>query len=132
MIQFNFFGENARFHHIGMAVRSIEALSPLSEIITDPNQKVSVTFVLINGLLIELIEPYGDNSPVTQSLQKGTKLIHLCYEVNDLEATIKCCRKNGFHCISPPVPAVAFNRRKIAWLYSNQYGLFELLDINSV
>lgn len=128
MVELNFFGEYTKFDHIGIAVRSIKEVDPFSEIVTDPIQKVSVAFVLVNGIKIELIEPYGDNSPITESLKKGVKFLHLCYTVCDIEMAIKECRKHGFHCITRPMSAVAFNDRKIAWVYSNKYGLFELLE----
>jgi len=128
MIEFDFFGDGARLHHLGVAVRSIEEVSPSSETITDPIQKVTVAFVRVNGIPFELIEPNGDHSPITRSLEKGVKLLHVCYSVPDLEMVIKACRKHGFHCIERPVPAVAFDNRKIAWVYSSQYGLFELLE----
>lgn len=128
MIEVNFFGKDARFHHIGLAVRSIKDASPLSEIITDSNQGVSVAFVLVNGIKMELIEPYGDNSPIAQSLSKGIKLLHICYAVSDIERVTKECRKYGFHRIAKPVPAVAFQNKRITWVYSNKYGLVELLE----
>ncbi|MFQ5823910.1 MAG: VOC family protein [bacterium] len=128
MIKLDFFGENAKFDHIGLAVKSIKDVSPSSEIITDPIQRVSVAFVIVNGIKIELIEPYGDNSPVTDSLKKGVKFLHMCYAVSDIELVLKECRKHGFHPIARPVPAIAFNNKKIAWVYSNKYGLFELLE----
>ena len=128
MIEFNFFGDDARFHHLGIAIRSINSVSPLSELITDPIQKVNVAFVCLNGMQCELIEPSDKKSPVTRSLEKGVKILHICYVVPDIEIVIKTCREYGFHCIRRPVPAVAFDNRKIAWVYSKQYGLFELLE----
>jgi methylmalonyl-CoA/ethylmalonyl-CoA epimerase len=128
MIELSFFGEDAKFHHLGVAVRSIREASPLSEPIIDRIQEVAVAFVYLNGIQFELIEPYGKRSPITQSLEKGLKLLHVCYAVPDLKVAIKMCRRYGFHSIRQSVPAVAFNNRKIAWVYSNQYGLFELLE----
>lgn len=128
MIALDFFGEDARFHHVGIAVRSIKEVSPSSEPIIDPIQKVAVAFVCMNGLVLELIEPYGDASPITRSLEKGVKLLHVCYEVPDLQTALQACRKRGFHGISRPVPAIAFDNRKIVWAFSIQYGLFELLE----
>jgi len=132
MIDCNFFGDGAKLHHLGIAVRSIEEVSPSSETITDPIQKVTVAFVRVNGITFELIEPCGDHSPITRSLENGVKLLHVCYSVPDLEMVIKACRKHGFHCIERPVPAVAFDDRKIAWVYSSQYGLFELLEDSGI
>lgn len=124
----HFFGENARFHHIGLAVKSIKQVSPSSEIIVDSVQKVFLAFVSVSGVKIELLEPLGENSPISESLKKNIKLLHICYSVPELETAIKECRKYGFHCIAQPVPATAFNNQKIAWVYSTEYGLFELLE----
>ena len=128
MIELNFFGDNARFHHIGMAVPSIREVSPDSLMTKDEIQKVVVSFVSLNGVKLELIEPDGGQSPVVLSLKKGIKLVHICYEVDDIEKALKECHKHKFHCIARPQPATAFDNNKIAWVYSKHYGLFELLE----
>ena len=128
MIQLNVFGQNARLDHIGVVVKSIRDVSPSSQVVTDKIQKVSVAFVILNGVKIELVEPYGHLSPVAASLSKGTKFLHMCYRVSDIERILKGCRKHGFHLIKRPVPAVAFGNKRIAWVYSDKYGLFELLE----
>lgn len=127
-VKFDFFGEGARFHHLGIVVRSIKDVSPKSEPITDPIQQVAVAFVCVNGLSVELIEPCGEQSPVLRSLNEGIKLLHVCYIVPDLPVGINICRKHGFHCVRQPVSARAFGNAKITWVYSNRYGLFELLE----
>ncbi len=122
------FGPDATLHHVGLVVPVIDSLSPGSEVCFDPLQKVNVAFVNLQGVPVELIEPQGDDSPVMQSLRKGIKLVHLCYEVTDLEAVIQHCAEEGFRCIAQPVPAVAFGQRHIAWVYHKVFGLFELLE----
>ena len=128
MVKCDFFGEGARFHHLGIVVRSIKNASPQSEPITDPIQQVAVAFVCVNGLSVELIEPCGEHSPVLRSLNEGVKLLHVCYIVPDLPVGISICRKHGFHRVRQPVPARAFGNAKITWVFSNRYGLFELLE----
>lgn len=128
MEKLNFFGKDAKFEHVGLVVSSINEAIKNSETITDLTQKVSVAFVSINGIKIELIEPLEGDSPVIQSLQKGHKLLHICFKTPDIEASIKEARNYGLHCITRPVPAKAFDNNKIAWLYSSIYGLFELLE----
>jgi methylmalonyl-CoA/ethylmalonyl-CoA epimerase len=124
----HFFGEKARFHHIGLAVKSIRDVSPSSEVIVDSVQKVFLSFVSVGGIKIELLEPSGEDSPVFESLKKNVKLLHICYSVPEVQTAVKECRKYGFRCIARPVPAAAFNNRKIAWVYSPVYGLIELLE----
>lgn len=128
MFELDCFGPGARFHHIGMVVRSIEKNHCVAEKIWDPIQKVSVAFISLNGLNIELIEPEDDESPVSLSLKKGIKLLHLCYTVPNIEEALAVCKKQKFHCISRPVPAVAFDNKPIIWVYSRIYGLVELIE----
>lgn len=123
-----FFGEDAEFDHVGIAVRSIDNILKNANKITDAVQKVKVTMISINNLKIELVEPITKDSPVTQILKKGQNLYHICYKVRDIYSAIKASRASGFHCIAMPVPAVAFDNRKIAWLFSRSLGLFELLE----
>jgi methylmalonyl-CoA/ethylmalonyl-CoA epimerase len=125
----NFFGENAVFEHIGLAVSSIHtAAEDHIESVADERQQVSVAFVNLHGIQVELIEPFTETSPISQNLRQGQKLVHLCFQVPALEAAITHARQHGFYCIAQPVPATAFDERKIAWLFSQTYGLIELLE----
>jgi methylmalonyl-CoA/ethylmalonyl-CoA epimerase len=124
----NAFGDGAAFHHVGIGVGSIEKVSPDAVVSEDPIQKVKVAFVELNGATIELVEPLGDDSPVCRSIREGVKLLHLCYTVPDIELALQRSRTLGFRCIQSPVPAVAFNNCRIAWVFSLDYGLVELLE----
>ena len=124
----NFFGEHAEFEHAGIAVRSISDTAEGVEITEDPIQRVNVAFIYINDLKVELIEPLAEKSPITNILKKGQSLYHLCFRVPDINNALETARKHGFHCIARPVPAKAFNEKKIAWVFSKTYGLFELVE----
>jgi methylmalonyl-CoA/ethylmalonyl-CoA epimerase len=123
-------GPHATFHHVGVAVESIRRVvnDPSLNVVTDEVQQVSVAFVEMGGVTVELIEPLGDASPIALSLQKGQRLVHLCFEVADLEAAIAAGRTSGLHRIATPVPAAAFGNRRIAWLFSRHFGLIELVE----
>lgn len=127
-VMFNPFGESATFHHVGLVVRSIADVSPSAETWTDTAQLVKVAFVVLQGLRVELVEPISDKSPVSRALEKNQKLLHLCYEVEDIALAIDASRKKGFYCFAKPVPAIAFDNRRIAWLSHKEYGVFELLQ----
>jgi methylmalonyl-CoA/ethylmalonyl-CoA epimerase len=128
VIEYAFFGKEASFHHIGLAVKSIRAVSPSSEIVVEPTQRVSLSFVRLNGITVELLEPWGDDSPIARSLRDGVKLLHLCYEVPSLEVALELSRPAGFHRLGPPVSAPVFDNRRIVWVVSKEYGLFELAE----
>ena len=131
MIECAFFGDGARFHHIGLAVSSICELCPDCEIVSEQTQKVSLAFIKVSGVTIELLEPLDEKSPIARSLREGVKLLHLCYEVPDLESALERCCAEGFHRISKPVPTTALDNRRIVWVFSKHYGLVELLESES-
>ena len=126
-----FFGPDASFHHIGLAVESIRAVNPSCEIFVEKKQRVSLTFISVHGVRIELLEPLGDGSPILSSLNKGTKLLHLCYEVPNLDTAVETCKPRGFHAISRAFPAPLYGNRRVIWVYSTHFGLFELLEKGS-
>jgi methylmalonyl-CoA/ethylmalonyl-CoA epimerase len=130
-----------KMHHIGYVVASIQesgrsfALSLGAtwdgSIIFDPIQKVRVTFLqghCSTDPLVELVEPGGPESPVTRFVERGGGLHHLCYEVEDLESHLAFCKSVGTIIIRPPVPAVAFGGRRIAWAVTKKKLLVEFLE----
>ena len=129
-----------KFHHLGIACQDIEATSthylPLgyicSEIIEDPLQNVRIAFLTHSSMpMLELLSPVNENSPVVEILRKnGTTPYHICYEVNEMEATIKQLRKKRYLIVSKPKKAVAIDGRKVAFLYNSEVGLIELLEIS--
>jgi len=128
MVECEFFGKEAKLHHIGLAVKSIEEVCPACKPFAEQTQKVSLAFVELNGVRIELLEPLGETSPIAKSLQDGVKLLHLCYEVADLEEAVEQSRAAGFHRLTRPVPAPIFENRRIVWTFSKEFGLFELVE----
>lgn len=123
------FGADAALHHIGLAVQRIEdvAIPELVEI-EDKNQGVRIAFVRLEDCCVELLEPMDKSSPVAGSLKKNNKLLHICFEVNNLEEAIRSATSYGFRVIHSPVGAVAFGGRTICWIFSPVWGLIEILE----
>ena len=129
-------------HHIGIAVADLEAALPFyrqafgftvaSGPFDDPIQKVKVCFVGCAPCLIELIAPLAQDSPINRTLAKGIGAYHLCYEVDEVPATLDALRAQGCLPVSGPVPAVAFGGRKIAWLMTPTQQLVEILERQAV
>jgi methylmalonyl-CoA/ethylmalonyl-CoA epimerase len=126
--QLDLLGPGTTFHHVGLVVAQIEAAFPGIEKVHDPIQRVCVAFVDLHGAVVELIEPAGEKSPVASSLAKGQKLVHLCYCVPRLEDAVAHAEQHECRQLSEPAPAIAFNGRRIVWLYHPTYGLIELLE----
>ena len=129
MVDINIFGNDTVFHHVGLAVQSIkDVIGDETEIVADDIQRVSVAFIQMGKIMIELIEPLNELSPVNSSIEKGMRLVHLCFQVDDLDKAIEEGRKRGFHRIAKSVPAKALKNKRIAWVFSKTYGLIELLE----
>src|SRR5579884_2446868 len=85
-----------KLNHVGVATPSIEDSQRLyrdmfgATDITDkralPEQGVWVSFVNLQNAQIELIEPYGEQSPLHGFLAKNPKggQHHVCFEVQDI------------------------------------------------
>lgn len=97
----------------------------------DPIQGVSVCFLrreMASDYVLELVAPSGPDSPIQQTLKRGSGAYHLCYEVEGLEQAMAHCLSQGCVKVSDPVPAVAFENRRIAWLFTPARQLIELLE----
>jgi len=128
-------------HHLGFVVASIadcaEGFTRAirgawdGRIIHDPIQAVHATFLQQPSpaeALIELVQPDGPQSRVAAFLRRGGGLHHLCYEVDRLEEQLEYCRSAGAVVIQKPVPAVAFDGRRVAWVYTREKLLLEYLE----
>lgn len=129
-----------KFHHIGVATANLEksvksyeslgyALAP-PEFFSDPIQRVRIAFVAMQeSPLIELVAPLDETSPIHDILKKSrTTPYHTCYEVTDIEAKCKELQKLRFGLVVKPVEAVAFQKRRVCFLYHAHIGLVELLE----
>lgn len=128
-------------HHIGFVVAEIRSSIQgfcasigavwNGSIYEDPKQKVKVAFLTTRPSQgqIELVEPATDDSPVTKFLrERGGGLHHLCYEVQDLERAVAAFKLKGLVIAKRPLPAVAFDGRRIAWVVTPEKLLLELLE----
>ena len=131
----------SRLHHVGFVVSDIETQAKAfarsigadwdTNIFDDPLQRVRVSFLRTacpQDALIELVQPAGEGSPVLNFLKKGGGLHHLCYEVIDLEGHLANVRDQGAIVVKRPLPAVAFDYRRIAWVLTKQKLLLEFLE----
>ena len=129
-----------KIHHIGFVVKNIATsykhyanifrLIKTSEPIIDSIQKVKILFLENpkEDIKYELVEPLNDSSPVYKAVKKGYSLNHICYEVESIEKRIRQLQNEGNLLISGPISAVAFDGRKIAFLYAKAHLIIELLN----
>ncbi len=130
-----------RFHHVGYAIADIDryvaefflpvfAPRAITAKISDPIQQVTVCFAQMQGnTVIELVEPFGENSPIKSIIGSSRGgVYHLCYEVDDLDREIARCRQKRCMPLGRPVPAAAFEGRRIVFLLTPQRDLIEFVE----
>jgi methylmalonyl-CoA/ethylmalonyl-CoA epimerase len=127
-------------HHVGIAVPDIAAATALythrfgytiaSPIIHDPKQTAFVQFLRLPSetSFLELVAPDSQASKLSSVVAKGGGLNHLCYSTTDIEASVEHLRSTGMVTICEPVAAVAFPRRRIAWLLGTDRVPVELVE----
>ncbi len=132
------FGMN--FHHLGLAVTYVDKARQfaaglgyqLGEVVYDPNQKVNLCLCTNPNLpSIELVFSAGQSSPLDNIISNRTEAIyHICYEVHNLDKTLKSIKDGGNRiiCISPPKPAILFENRIVSFYIVKGFGLVEFLE----
>src|SRR5262245_32951428 len=83
--------------------------------------------------IIELIAPAGEASPAHKWLERiKAGAYHICYETPSLDEALPRLKELGFAVIMEPVPAVAFDNRRVVFLWNPFTGLVELVESSRV
>lgn len=94
----------------------------------NPEQNVEYAFVQKPGeTTIELLSG-TEGSPVYRHIKQGSGPYHFCYAVGDLAASIAKAQAQGAAMVSPPTPDIAFDGRKVAFLFHKLHGVFEFVE----
>jgi methylmalonyl-CoA/ethylmalonyl-CoA epimerase len=126
-----------RLDHTGFAVAELEPAIALfrdtlgarvGPVFEDPLQRVRLCFAEYDGGRVELVAPWGEDSPVSRLVAERGGAYHLCYETDDLDGDFDRLRAGGFVPTSVPQPAVAFGGRRVVFLFSRVAQLIEHVE----
>jgi methylmalonyl-CoA/ethylmalonyl-CoA epimerase len=131
-----------RLNHVGVATPSIEAsvrmyrelfgATDIGERFAMPEQGVWVCFVNLPNSQIELIEPYGEGSPIAAFLEKSPKggQHHVCFEVADLLAARDQMRARGASVLGTGEPRIGAHGVPVIFVHPRDTGgvLVELMQ----
>jgi len=114
----------ARIAHIGIAVRGLdESVSFYRDVLGMPDVPLDdADGARIAGLaagesLIELLEAQSADSPIGRFVAKrGPGIHHVCFTVDDLDATLARCRQHGIRLIDE-APRIGAEGKRIAFLH---------------
>jgi methylmalonyl-CoA/ethylmalonyl-CoA epimerase len=132
-----------KLNHVGVATPSIEeswklyrdVLGVPADQITErkalPEQGVWVSFVNLPNSQIELIEPYGEASPIHGFLAKNPKggQHHVCFEVPDIIAARDDMRAKGATVLGTGEPRMGAHGVPVIFVHPKDMGgvLVELM-----
>lgn len=129
--------KGTRIAHVGLAVKAIEDLLPfLCDVLQLPEVPLAdadgarITGLAAGESLVELLEAASENSPVARFLAKrGPGIHHICFAVDDLDATLERCREAGLRLVDP-TPRIGAEGKRIAFLHPASTGgiLIELSE----
>jgi methylmalonyl-CoA/ethylmalonyl-CoA epimerase len=126
-----------RVSHIGIAVESLSATLPffrdvlgLPEAPLDDADGAKIVGLEAGESLVELLEADDPASPIGRFVAKrGAGIHHICFSVDDLDATLERCRAAGVQLIDEK-PRIGAEGKRIAFLHPRSTGgvLVELSD----
>ena len=113
-----------RIAHIGIAVRALDEILPfyrdvlgMPEVPLGDADGARIAGVVSGESLVELLESQSDDSPVGRFVAKrGPGIHHICFAVDDLEATLDRCRAAGIRLIDQ-LPRTGAEGKRIAFLH---------------
>ena len=118
-----------RIAHVGIAAKSIDALIPfyrdvlgMPGVPLDDSDGARIAGLAAGDSLVELLEPQDAGSPIAKFLDKrGPGIHHICFTVDDLDATLTRCRQAGVTLIDE-TPRVGAEGKRIAFLHPKSTG----------
>jgi methylmalonyl-CoA/ethylmalonyl-CoA epimerase len=110
--------------HIGVAVRSLEEILPfyrdildLPEVPLDNADGATIVGLSAGEPLVELLEAESPETPIGRYVAKrGPGIHHICFAVDDLDATLDRCRAAGIRLIDE-TPRIGAEKKRIAFLH---------------
>ena len=97
----------------------------------DEHRKINISFIINGNYRVELIEPVDDSSPMYPLLKRYKNTpYHICYEVDDLEASIAELSTKGYTIMQEPLEAPCIENKRVSFLINSNLGIIELVEIN--
>lgn len=121
-----------RLNHVAIAVADIEKAAKVYAVtlgakVTAPEvvaeHGVKVVFVELPNTKIELLEPYGDNSPIAGFVEKnpGGAIHHVCYEVDDIIKARDHLKAEGARVLGDGSPKIGAHGKPVLFLHPKDF-----------
>ncbi len=131
-----------KLNHVGVATPSIDeavklyrdvlGVSSITEKRALPEQGVSFCFVNLPNAQVELIEPYGEASPIHAFLERNPRggQHHVCFEVEDIYTARDDMRAKGATVLGTGEPRIGAHGVPVIFVHPKDMGgvLVELMQ----
>ena len=116
-----------RLNHLAIVVPNLKSASKIYKDILGasvsiptalPDHGVTVVFVQLPNIKIELLQPLGASSPVSNFLKKNPNggMHHICYEVNDIIVARDHLLNKGARVLGSKEPKVGAHGKPVLFL----------------
>ena len=121
-----------KFNHVAIVVPNLEEASNkykdvlnanVSKIFNYDQHGVSVVFVDLGNTKIELMYPYGENSPIRNFLDKNINgaIHHICIEVKNIEETCNNLKKKNVRILGDGKPKIGAHNKPVIFLHPKDF-----------
>ena len=121
-----------RLNHIAIAVPNLENASQVyketlgatvSTPVPMPNHGVTTVFVELPNTKIELIEPLGEESPISAFIKKHPKggMHHVCFEVDDIFQARDQMIALGATIVGAKEPAIGAHNKPVIFMHPKDF-----------
>jgi methylmalonyl-CoA/ethylmalonyl-CoA epimerase len=88
-----------------------------------PEHGVTVIFVELPNTKIELLEPFGEDSPIAGFVSKNPAgaIHHVCYEVDDILAARDRLKANGARVLGDGEPKIGAHGKPVLFLHPKDF-----------
>ena len=101
--------------------------------IDQPDHGVTVVFINLPNTKIELLYPYGENSPITNFLMKNIDggIHHICFDVKDIIKSSKALATDGAKILGSGKPKIGAHGKPVIFLHPKDFNgtLIELQQV---
>eukprot|EP00027_Filamoeba_sp_ATCC50430_P007290 CAMPEP_0168548472 /NCGR_PEP_ID=MMETSP0413-20121227/4579_1 /TAXON_ID=136452 /ORGANISM="Filamoeba nolandi, Strain NC-AS-23-1" /LENGTH=138 /DNA_ID=CAMNT_0008578777 /DNA_START=142 /DNA_END=558 /DNA_ORIENTATION=- len=119
--------EIGRLNHVAIAVPNMKDASTMyrdilgakvSEPVDQQEHGVTTVFVDLGNTKIELLHPFGTNSPIKNFLDKKPEggVHHICLEVDDINVAVEQVKKKGIRVIDEK-PKIGAHGKPVVFLH---------------
>lgn len=121
-----------RLNHVAIAVPDLAAAAALyrdtlgakvSAAVDMPAHGVTTVFVELPNTKIELLHPFGANSPIASFLERNPSggIHHVCYEVEDIFAARERMKAKGMRVLGDGEPRIGAHDKPVLFLHPKDF-----------